>query len=206
MVQISQKYRLFNLAFSDECAFELSNCSAENRGWVHRKVGEKYLKTCVLRAPVKGRQKVHLWGCISSTGVAKFRILTGTVNREVCIETYRRKLLPMLDLLPIAWEGNVMFQQDNARPHVAHDTMEFLRINGVTTVNWPAYSPDLNPIENVWALMKRYVRSRQPQNVTQLKIAIKKACREIVTPQLCRNLYSSMRGRLNRVIQKNGLW
>ena len=192
--------------FSDECAFELSNCSAVQRAWVHRKVGEKYLKCCVLRAPVKGRQKVDIWGCISSIGVARLRILTRTVNRHVCIETYVQELLPMLDELPLSWERKVVFQQDNARPHVAHDTINFLEENVVTIAEWPPYSPDLNPIENVWAIMKRIVCEMEPQNVEQLTAAIKKAWGMAVTKKLCKSLFWSMRARLYRVIRKRGLW
>jgi transposase len=191
--------------FSDECAFELSNCSAVKRAWVHRMVGEKYVKCCVLRAPVKSRQKVHIWGCISSTGVATLRILSQTVNRHVCIETYRKKLLPMIDRLPLSWLGKVVFQQDNARPHVAVDTMQFLRENRVTTAVWPPYSPDLNPIENVWSIMKTLVRKQNPQTVPDLIKAIKYVWRETVTPQLCKNLFSSMRTRLTNVIRKKGM-
>lgn len=191
--------------FSDECSFELANCSTVSRAWVIRKVGEKYAKCCVLNSPVKCRQRVHIWGCISSLGVATFRVLTQTVNRQVCIETYRRNLLPLIDRLPLSWTGKVIFQQDNARPHVAADTIQFLRRKRVTTTQWPAYSPDINPIENVWALMKKYVRLQEPQNITELSAAIKRAWREIVTPELCKRLFSSMRGRLLAVIRKAGL-
>jgi transposase len=191
--------------FSDECSFELSNCSTVSRAWVLRKAGEKYVRCCVLNAPVKSRQKVHIWGCISSVGVGTFRVLTQTVNRHVCIQTYSRNLLPLYDSLPLSWTGRVVFQQDNARPHVAADTMRFLARKRITTTQWPAYSPDINPIENVWALMKNFVRRCEPQNVTELIAAIQSAWKAIVTAELCNRLYSSMRGRLLAVIRKAGL-
>jgi transposase len=95
------------------------------------------------------------------------------------------------------------FQQDNARPQVATDTMQFLAQTDVTTTQWPAYSPDINPIEN--ALMKNYVRNLEPQNLTELIAAIKKGRRQIVAPNLCKRLYSSMRVRVQAVIWTLGL-
>lgn len=53
-------------------------------------------------------------------------------------------------LFPI-YDPGTMFQQDNAPIHNSKDTMEFLSRNGIWTIDCPPYSPDLNPIEHVWA-------------------------------------------------------
>ena len=56
-------------------------------------------------------------------------------------------------LLPFIWQGvDVIFQQNNARPHTAAATQRALR--GVQ-LPWPAWTPDLSPIERVWDMMKR---------------------------------------------------
>ena len=65
-----------------------------------------------------------------------------------------------------------LFQQDNAWPHSAQVTTAWLRRHRVRVLDWPACSPDLSPIENVWRIMKMGIRQRQPRTVEQLKSCI----------------------------------
>jgi transposase len=50
------------------------------------------------------------------------------------------------------------FQQDNARIHTAKASMDWLLLHGIRPVNWPAHSPDLNPIESTWKALKAKLR------------------------------------------------
>jgi hypothetical protein len=60
------------------------------------------------------------------------------------------------------------FQQDNDPKQKAHSTMEFLNATVPEILDWPEYSPDLNPIENIWGLLKRKVASRKCENIEEL--------------------------------------
>ena len=65
-------------------------------------------------------------------------------------------------------------QIDNAATH--NKTKRVLFEKGITRLEWPALSLDLNPIENVWSIMDRIVKKiLKPETETQLRKAIKKA-------------------------------
>ncbi|GBM75051.1 hypothetical protein AVEN_197419-1 [Araneus ventricosus] len=55
-----------------------------------------------------------------------------------------------------------LFMDDNARPHRSNIVDECLQSEDITRMDWPAYSPDLNPIEHVWDMLGRRIAARQP--------------------------------------------
>ena len=65
------------------------------------------------------------------------------------------------------------FQQDNARPHVSRKTLSNLRNTGIILFPfWPAHSPDLSPIEIIWAIMGKRVEKFRPKTVQHLMMII----------------------------------
>ncbi len=94
-------------------------------------------------------------------------------------------MLPSADKL--YGDANFIFQQDLAPAHTAKCTKSWFNDHGVTVLDWPANSPDLNPIENLWSIVKRKMRDTRPNNADYLKTAIK-ATWASITPEQCHRL------------------
>jgi hypothetical protein len=123
--------------------------------------------------------------------------LTALVYRDIL----EQALLP--SVLPI-FRKNFVFQQDNCPSHTAHLIRDFLQTNEVTTLDWPARSSDLNPIENIWGIMAKEINTKiLPQNRQELIQSISDTWEQISVDCVQRTVLSMPR-RLQMVIDGNG--
>jgi transposase len=99
--------------------------------------------------------------------------------------------------------NNWRLQQDNDPKHTSNVAKDFLQRKVPAVMDWPSNSPDLNPIENLWAIVKRNVEMRQPQNIGDLENFMKEEWSKI--PQdIIKSLVGSMKERCKLIIEKNG--
>ena len=87
--------------------------------------------------------------------------------------------------------------------HTAKHTKEWFENNGISTLNWPSQSPDLNPIENLWNTLKVNVHKRNPQNIKQLEELCKEEWGKVTLDQSGK-LVANYRKQLEAVKQNRG--
>lgn len=188
--------------WSDESTFQVSY--GNNKGRVMRKSNEAFNEHCI-RASVKYPAKLMLWGCMSVNGVGHpLYYCEGNVNAIVYQKILKESMIPAANnLFSHVPNGDFIFQQDGARPHTAKSTIKWFDENNVKTFDWPPNSPDLNPIENLWRIMKREVMKIKPRSKLQLKEVLQEVWKKI-TPEMCQKLIYSMPDRIKAVIKANG--
>jgi transposase len=100
-------------------------------------------------------------------------------------------------------DNNFIFQQDNAGCHVSKYTMEFFKENEIDLLEWPAQSPDLNPIENIWSFMKKKLLSQVFKNKSELINKLNEIWNNLPR-ELVKTLIDSIPRRCEAVIRANG--
>ncbi len=115
---------------------------------------------------------------MSSAGVGPLCFLKSTVNAAIYQETLEHFMLPSADKL--YGDADFIFQQDLAPAHTAKGTKSWFNDH---VLYWPANSPDLNPIDNLWGIVKRKMRDTRPNNADDLKAAIKVTWASIIMMQ-----------------------
>ncbi len=139
-----------------------------------------------------------IWGVMSFAGVGPLCFLKTNVNAPVYKDILDHFILPSADQL--FKDADFIFQQDLAPAHTAKS---WLNDHGVGMLDWPANSPDLNPIENQWGILKRKMRNKRPKNADELKATVKETWASI-PPQQCHKLITSMPRRIEAVIKAKG--
>ncbi len=185
-----------SVLWSDEPKF---NILVGNHGRrVIRAKEEGDLPACYQHS-VQKPASLMVWGCIIAYGIGSLHVLEGTMNAERYIKVLEQHMLPSRWRL---FQGRpCVFQQNNAKSHTAAITTEWLRSRRVRVLNWPACSPALSPIENIWRIIKRKKRRRRPQTLQQLETYIRQEWDQIPTPKL-QKLITSMPRRLQTVLKR----
>jgi transposase len=119
----------------------------------------------------------------------------------------------MKEILPIIYKLGLTFMQDNAPIHVLNESKQWFADNGIKLLDWPPYSPDLNPIENLWFPLKEGVYgfnldienvSRGNDMVITILGSAAEASWDQLSPILIKNCIESMKRRLEAVREAGG--
>ena len=206
--------------FTDSKIFPLSPSmhSAKLKYWAPK--GSHVYQECSRDA-----RKVHVYGGVTAfgltdlyfatptTGQTKFYInaKTGKKYEGVSSAEYQdilQKLLADGDRLfqdSNKWANGWVYQQDGARCHTAGPSLKLLKqlMPGRYLEDWPANSPDLSWIENIWAIVDRRLRRQKYDDIDEFKAALLKIWKEIDL-SICQNAVAGMPKRLRECIANEG--
>ena len=107
-----------------------------------------------------------VWACFYNNKLGPMALINGNMNSHVYISILDNKLVPFIDALRQDGASDIAFQQDNSGVHTSKLTTAWLvsatQQYSISTIEWPPYSPNMNPIEELWAHLKTELHRRYP--------------------------------------------
>ena len=135
--------------------------------------------------------RIILRGCFSAGGSGALHKIDGIPRKENYVDILKQYLKTSVRKLKLPSIHKWVFQMDNDPKHTSKLVAKWLKDNKVRVLKWPSQSPDLNPIEYLWAELKKRVRARRPTNLTQLHQLCQEEWAKIHLYLLCGSLLSS---------------
>ena len=186
-----------HVMFTDESTFTVRPASNRLRVW--RKQGERWMQRHTVPTFKSGYQTVSVWGGFSKLGRTPLVGIVGHFNQFTYRSIIDAHVLPFKENVH---NNNSLFtlQEDNCGPHRAKSIATYLHYKQVNRMKWPSQSPDLNPIEDLWGIMKNRLRKRAvpPSNPLHLFRVLSEIWYSIPDAHL-QNLVSSMVKRVTMV-------
>ena len=150
---------------------------------------------------VKHAPSVMVWGSFSAAGRSGLFFLPK--GEKMNAQRYKQVLEDHLVNF-MAIRGCTTFQHNSAPCHTAGVIKKWLADNDIQVLDWPGSSPDLNPIEHLWTIVKKKVCGKNSSSLEDLKKDIRHVWCTEVTPELCKSLADSMPRRIAKVIANKG--
>ena len=152
-----------HILWSDESKINLFGSDGVKFVW--RGPDEQYKDKCVTPTVKHGGGGIMVWGCMSAAGTGEIKIIDGVMDSTMYCDILKEKMVPSLKKLG----PRATFQHDNDPKHSSKQTTAFLKKQKVKVLEWPSMSPDLNPIEHLWGVLKDKVAERKVSNIRQLQ-------------------------------------
>ena len=188
--------------WSDET--KINRFGSDGRQWVWKQKGDGLIEREVQGTVKFGGGNIMVWGCMGWNGVGQLAEIEGKMDADQFVSILEDHLLPSLEESGIP-EEQVIFQQDNDPKHKSKKAKNWMENNNITLLDWPAQSPDLNPIEHLWDHAKNRLKEypTPPKGVWQIWERVEEVWNNI-PPEVCQNLIESMPRRLEAVIKAKG--
>ena len=176
--------------FSDEMGIKLSEAHP-NKAW-----GEPY-KKIKIEIPAKDI-KLNCWGAISKKGATTLHIYRDNLDTGLYEKVVKKHIPEMQEIYP----NNFSFVHDNSSIHSAAE--KELKKHGLSLVKFPSYSPDLNPIKNLWSALKNNIAKDNPKTERQLVNSLKKNWQSLTQVEKLEPYFINLHDRYNQCINEKG--
>lgn len=194
-MEMGQKWK--NVIFSDEKKFNLDGPDGLKYYWRDLRKEPKSIFSRNF-----GGGSLMVWAAISFNARSEIVFLEGrqtSFDYSLTLENY---------LLPFAWQNygfNFIFMQDNASIHTSNEMKNWFKEQNIALLDHPPNSPDLNPMENVWAALVRmvYANGQQYTSIAELRASIKQKW-TLIDQKYIQNLILSMKDRIKETLMKKG--
>ena len=205
------KNQWLKVIWSDECSVERG--TGKERAWVFRFPDEKWKKE-MIQPYKKGKGvSIMVWAGFCGRDRTNLHRMTrdpaaprGGYSASSYVEVLEENI-------PTIYEPGLLFMQDNAPIHTERKVREWFEEMGIDVLEWPPYSPDLNPIEHLWFRLKQLVYRVNPQ-IEQVKgdadtvrdalwAALEQAW-HMIEEDILDDLVGSMQRRVQAVIKAEG--
>lgn len=211
--------------YSDEASF-----STAERGsvWVTRRTGERFHKDCIQHTFDSGRASIMVWGAISYNWKSELLIIESTykptkkftkegepeMKKSITSKDYKEQVLEVV--VGPAFRGETeyegykyggQFVEDAAPIHGSRKVLVQVKKDlGIPLHNRPSASPDFNPIENIWRIMKSRIKARRkfPGTLKEMRQAVLEEWDKITLEEINKAI-NSMPERLKEARAKKGL-
>lgn len=186
------------ILWSDESKFNLFN--NDGKGYVRRPKNKRFDSKYTVGTVKFGGGHICVWGCFSWHSVGPICRIEGKMDQLQYREILSNTMLPHFKQdMP----RESQFQHDNDPKHTAKLVKQWLVDNEIPVMKWPAQSPDLNPIENLWGEVERRIRGCKFHNSDQLFRVVNQEW-NLLPKTLIEKLVESMPRRCQAVIDAKG--
>jgi len=188
--------------WSDESKFNVFGSDGKEYCW--RNPGEP-LRDEHIKPTVKfGGGSIMVWGCMTYQGIGYLCKIDNGLDAKLYRRILNEDLMETLKYYKMD-KRDITFQHDNDPKHTADLTQAWIRRKRLRTLDWPAQSPDLNPIEHRWDLVERRLRKlpELPTSQKDLWEKIQDVWNEIKVED-CTKLINTMPQRIKAVLRARG--